>query len=214
VVFQVLRRIIVQVVVVIAVVVALTSLSYPSVVVSKVSTQPLPGFVTYMTQYNVEYTVPSTSTILLGYSTVTAWYPGNPICDPMSNACTPYPTPTATYVYAISNTYTYQVALSSQTTSTYTSELTSSSTQTSFQHIPPYAAAGLTGFQYGVVSIAIVALLILGLLILFVRKRSVAVSGGQVAESTSPKATRFCQACGTENPTDGKFCTRCGTQLD
>ena len=208
------RGLIVPVIVVIAVVIALISISYPSMTVSSVSTQPWPGFQAYTSQYQVAYEQVTSSSALAGYSTVTAWYPGNFICDPVSNACTPYPTPTATYVYPQSATYAYQITLSSQATSTFTSEFTSFSTQTSYQDIPPYAAAGLTEFQYGIIVAIIVVALTLCLLFIGTRNRNLTLPRDQVPKLDSTKAIRSCQQCGTENPERGKFCTSCGAPLE
>jgi hypothetical protein len=208
-----LRAIVVPTIVVIAVVIALVSISYPSVVVSSISTQPLVVFGAYTSRYEVGYPQATVSTVLAGYSSMTAWYPGNPICDPASNACTPYPTPTATLVYPQSMTYTFQVTLSSQTASTYTSGFTLFSLQTSYQNVPPYAAAGLTEFQYGIVAMAIVVVVVLSLLIIFSKKRNQVVSPNRTWKLDSAKTFRFCQQCGTVNPVKGRFCTNCGTRL-
>jgi len=213
VVVSVFRGVVVPTVVVIAVAAALTSISYPSVVVSSVSTQPLPGFETYTSQYQVAYTQATASTIPAGSSTIVLWYPGDPICDPASNACTPYPTPTATFVYPESMTYTYEVRLTSQAASAYTSGFTIFSTETSYQNIPPYAAAGLTEFQYGTVAMAIMVALILGLFI-FTKKRNRGATSDQAPRLGSGKAVRFCQHCGAANPDDGTFCISCGTRLE
>jgi hypothetical protein len=208
----VLRRIVVLTVVVIAVVIALVSASYPSVTVPTVSTQQLASFQTFTSDYQIPYQLPNTSTALTGYSTATAWYPGNFICDPTSNACTPYPTPTATYVYPQSATYTYQVTFSSEATSMFTTEFTFYSSQTSYQTIPAYAAAGLTEFQYGIIAMVIVAALVLCLLFVTVRGKSYA--SNQAPELGSTGTVRFCQQCGTENQSGGKFCTSCGARLE
>ena len=203
-----LRRL-VPIVLVIAVVLALLSLSYPSVVVSSTTIQPVAYPSTYTSAYQVGYSQLTASTVSAGYSLFTAWYPGNPICDPMSNACTPYPMPTATITYPQSATYTYQVALSSQITSLYTSIFTSSFTQTSFQTVPPYAAAGLTGLQYGVAALVTVAVVGLSIFFLPMRKRLPAAL--QPEERNS--AVKSCQNCGTENSRRSKFCSACGARL-
>jgi uncharacterized protein (UPF0333 family) len=203
-----LSKIVVSVVVIVAVVVAVLSLSYPLIVVSNVSTQPVPNFATYTAQYVTEYPQMSVSTALAGSSTVTAWYPGNPICDPTSNACTPYPTPTATFVYAQSATYSYQVTVSSEAASTYTSEYTGFSTQTYSQTVPPYAAAGLSELEFGLLVLLIVGALGIGLLFLFVR-------GSRVPKAElASKAVRYCQACGAENRKADSFCDKCGSKLE
>lgn len=164
------RGIVTPTIIVIAVVIALVSISYPSVVVSNVTTQPLPGIDTYTSRYQVGYPQAAVSTTLAGYSTVTAWYPGNPICDPASNACTPYPTPTATFAYPQSITYTYQVILSSQTVLAFTSGFTQFYAQTTYRNIPPYAAVGLTEFQYGILALAIFMVAVLTLLFIYTKE--------------------------------------------
>lgn len=202
----------VAVVVIVVVIVAILSVSYPSIVVSNISTQPFPNLATYTSQYASGYPQMSASTILAGYSTTTAWYPGNPICDPTSNACTPYPTPTATYVYAQSATYSYQVTINNQATSTYTSEFTGLSTQTYYQTIPPYAAAGLSELEFGLAALLIVAFVAAAMLFLFVRGTT---SGSNVGQTQSPsKMVRYCQHCGAENRKTDKFCDKCGTKLE
>jgi hypothetical protein len=209
-----LRKTWVSIAVLVAIAIALLSLAYPSVVVSSVSIQPITNFVTYTNQHTVGYTQMSASIFLAGYSTFTAWYPGNPICDPASNACTPYPTPTATLVYPQSMTNTYEVTLESQTTSTYTSEYTLFSTQTSFQNVPPYAAAGLTEFQFGIAAIVIVVVLVLSLLLLTTRKGPMVTPQTRNSRIASAGLTKFCQHCGAESLVTDKFCGKCGTQLE
>ena len=204
------RGVIVPTIIVIAVIIALISISYPSVVVSSIATQPSTAFETYTSQYAVEYPQAVMSAILAGYSTVTAWYPGNPICDPASNACTPFPSPTATFVYPQSITYPYQVTFTSHATSVFTGEFTSFSTQTSYQNIPPYAVIGLTEFQYGIIALAIIAAFVLSLLFFFVRKRP----PKEVQRAGLAKGVRFNQHCGMQNPEAGKFCSSCGVRLE
>ena len=206
----VVRGVIIPTIIVIAVIIALISTSYPSVVVSNVATQPSTAFETYTSQYAVGYPQAVMSTMLAGYSTVTAWYPGNPICDPASNACTPFPSPTATFVYPQSVTYAYQVTFTSHATSAFTGEFTLSSTQTSYQNIPPYAVIGLTEFQYGIIALVIIAAFVLSLLFFFVRKGP----PEEVQRAGLAKSVRFCQHCGMQNPEAAKFCSSCGVRLE
>jgi len=207
-----LSKVMISVVVIVAVVIAILSLTYPSIVVSNISTQPIPNFATYTAQYATGYPQISASTILAGYSTTTAWYPGNPICDPASNACTPYPMPTATFVYAQSATYNYQVTINSEATSTYTSEFNGFSTQTYYQTLPPYAAAGLSELEFGLVALLIVGAV--GAAMLFLYARGTA-SRSNVAKAELPsKPVRYCQQCGAENRKTDKFCDKCGTKLE
>jgi len=200
--------------VVIVVIITLISISLPSVSVSSLSTQQFPVFQTYTSQYQVMYGQPASSTVLTGYSTATAWYPGNFLCDPASNACTPYPTPTATYVYPQSATTAYLTTLTSEATSTLTSEYTQFSTQTSYQNVPPYAVAGLTGVQYGVISLIIVAVLATSLVFLAIRSRASHPSPDQASKRESVDSIKTCQKCGAEIPEGGRFCTSCGSQVE
>jgi hypothetical protein len=208
------RKAWVSFVVVAALTIAVLSLAYPSVVVSNVSTQPIANLATYTSQYAVGHPEITASTFLAGYSSVTAWYPGNPICDPASNACTPYPTPTATLVYPQSTTYPYHVTLESQTSSTFSSEYTLFSTETSFQSVPPYAVAGLTEFQFGIAVMVIVVAVVLSLLFLTVRSGPRVVSEATGSNSDSSRTIRFCQGCGAQNARKDKFCGKCGTRLE
>jgi len=168
---SVLRGLVVPIILVLAVAIALASISYPSMTISNVTTQSLAALETYSSQYETGYPQLTASTILTGYSSFTAWYPGNPICDPTSNACTPYPTPTATFVYPQSMTYTYEVTLSSQGLLAYTSPFTMLSTQTSFANVPPYAALGLTELQYGLAAMIFFAIAVSALLFILTKKR-------------------------------------------
>ena len=207
-----LSKMVVSVVMIVAVVIAILSLSYPSIVVSNISAQQIPNFATYTTQYVTGYPQMSASTILAGYSTTTAWYPGNPICDPASNACTPYPMPTATFVYAQSATYNYQVTKNSEATSTYTSEFAGFSTQTYYQTVPPYAAAGLSELEFGLLALLIVG--VVGAAMLYLYARGTASRSNFAKAELPPKTVRYCQQCGAENRKTDKFCDKCGTKLE
>lgn len=209
-----LRKAWVSLAVLLATGIALLSLAYPSVVISNVSTQPITNLTTYTSQYLFDYPQMSASSFLAGYSTLTAWYPGNPICDPASNACTPYPTPTATLVYPQSMTYTYEVTLESQTSSTYTSEYALFPAQTSFQNVPPYAAMGLTEFQFGIAAMVIVVVVALSLLLLATSKGPTVILQTRNSRLGSARPTRFCQQCGAESSTADRYCSKCGTQLE
>jgi hypothetical protein len=193
-----------------ALTVALLSLSYPSVTISTVSIQPATNLTTYTNQYMIGYQHTSASTYQTGYSTFTAWYPGDPVCDPASNACTPYPTPTATVVYPQSTTNLYVVTQESATVTTYTSEYTALSIQTSFQNAPPYAAAGLTGFQFGIAAMAVVTVVALTLLLTGTKQSAVVPE----RKSDTVRGIRFCQQCGAEGSSADKFCSKCGAQLE
>lgn len=197
-------------IVLVALAVALLSLSYPSVAISTISVQPETNVGTYTSQYVIGYQQLSASTYQTGYLTLTAWYPGDPICDPASNACTPYPTPTATVVYPQSATNIYVVTQNTATTATYTSEYTAFSTQTSFQNVPPYAAAGLTQYQFGIAALTIVAVVAITIL-LTATKRSAMIPEKKLATA---RTVRFCQQCGAESLSTDKFCSKCGTQLE
>ena len=207
-----LRNLVVPVVVIVAVIVAILSVSYPSIVVSNISTQQIPNFATYTTEYATGYPQMSASTILAGYSSSTAWYPGNPICDPASNACTPYPMPTATFLYAQSATYNYQVTKNSEATSTYTSEFAGFSTQTYYQTVPPYAAAGLSELEFGLLALLIVG--VVGAAMLYPYARGTASRSNFAKAELPPKTVMYCQQCGAENRKTDKFCDKCGTKLE
>jgi len=207
------RKTVIASVVVLAVIIALISLSYPSVVVSNSSTQTWVSIVTYSSQSLVGYPQLTASTALAGNSASTAWYPGNPICDPASNACTPYPTPTATFTYPVSATYTYQFTETSQATLTYTSGYTSFLTQTSFSNVPPYTTVGLTTFQFGIAAIALVAVIALSLLLLTMKREPRPVRKEQASMQDSVGGVKFCSKCSVKNLQTDKFCTNCGTQL-
>jgi hypothetical protein len=209
-----LRKAWVSLAVLVAIAIALLSLAYPSVAVSNLGIQPITSLATHTIQYTVGYPQMSSSTFLAGYSTFTAWYPGNPICDPASNACTPYPTPTATFVYPQSMTNTYEVTQESQTTSTYTSEYTLLSTQTSFQNVPPYAAVGLTEFQFGIAAMVIVVVVVLSLLLLTTSRGPMVTPQARSSRLGSARSTKFCQQCGAETSMADKFCSKCGAQLE
>jgi hypothetical protein len=197
-------------VVLVALIVALLSLSYPSVAISTVSIQPATNLATYTSQYLIGQQQMSASTYQTGYSTFTAWFPGDPICDPASNACTPYPTPTATTIYPQSTTDIYVVTQQSATTTTYTSEYTAISVQTSFQNVPPYAAAGLTKFQFGTAAMAIVT--VVAITLLLTATRQPAIIPGK--KSGTVRSIMFCQQCGAESSSADKFCSKCGAQLE
>jgi len=207
------RKVWFSIIIVVAFSIALLSLAYPSIVTSNVSVQSIPSFATYTSQYVVGYPEISASTYLAGYSSSTAWYPGNFICDPASNACTPYPTPTATFVYPQSATATYQVTFNSESSSTYTTESTLYSSQTSFQSVPPYAVAGLTDFQFGISALIIIA--IIGLILLYLNLRREPAGAPEKPTARLHKASaKICSRCGAENSRTRKFCTNCGSQLD
>jgi len=204
------KRIVPMVVLIVAAVVALASLSYPSVLTTSSSTQTLASSATNTTQYTNTYFQTSTSTTLVGYLTSIFWYPGNPVCDPMSNACSPYPSPTATFVYPESATYPYEVTLETQTTSTYTTQYTVFSTQVTSQNIPPYSAAGLSDLEFGFTALVVAA--VVGLVCIFL-----AVGPRPGTRSRTPQAVAgsktFCEKCGAANTTRDQFCTSCGNRL-
>ena len=207
------RRLAVPIVVVVAIAVALVSLSYPSIVVSNTNSLAIRNFGTYTSQYVSGYFQMSASTGLAGYLTSTAWYPGDPICDPASNACTPYPTPTATMVFPQSATYNYQVTVTSEATSTYTSEFTVLSTETSYQNVAPYSAAGLTQTQFGIVTILVVAVVMLGILSVYVKIGSPTKLEGAKVRLAPTGAVKFCPKCGRQSSRTDNFCSKCGAQL-
>jgi hypothetical protein len=120
--------------------------------------------------------------------------------------------PTATFVYAQSATYNYQVTISSEVASAYTSEFTGFSTQTYYQTVPPYAAAGLSELEFGLLALLVVGAVGAAILVLFVRGTA---SGSNVAKAELPsKTVRYCQQCGAENQKVDRFCDKCGTKLE
>ena len=197
------RNVFAVLVLIVATVIALTSLSYPFVTVSSSSTEAFAGLITGTTQYAVSYPQMSSSTVVAGYLTSTAWYPGNPLCDPASNACTPYPAPTATIIIPQAATYAYQVTLQTTTYSTYFSLTTTFSTQITSQSVPLYSAAGLSDFEFGIVALVVAAAV--GLCAIFVVL-------GRPRPGTAKPIT-YCQKCWTANSSVDKFCTNCGKQL-
>ena len=206
-----LPKILVLVVVLVIAIVALTSLAYPSINVQSLSTQSVPTLVTLTNRYSTGYPQSSSSIELAGYSTSTAWYPGNPFCDPASMACTPQALPTSTITYTQSSTYIYQVTVYSQVSTTYTSESIAVSTQTSYQTLAPYAAAGLSDFQYGLAAMLILAVILAVILSLYA-KGDRPQNPDSIPRSTS--ATRYCTQCGTENQQTNAVCRECGTRLE
>jgi hypothetical protein len=203
-------KILILVVVLLVTIVALTSLAYPSINVSRLSTQSIPAFVTLTNSYSTGYPESSSTIVLAGYSTSTAWYPGNPFCDPASMACTPQPLPTSTITYTQSSTYLYPVTVYSELSTTYTSESIALSTQTSYQTLAPYAAAGLSDFQYGLAAMVILAMIVA--VILFVYAKGGRPSPDSLARSTG--ATRYCTQCGTGNARASAVCSKCGAKLE
>jgi ribosomal protein L40E len=120
--------------------------------------------------------------------------------------------PTATFVYAQSATYNYQVTINSEATSTYTSEFTGFSTQTYYQTVPPYAAAGLSELEFGLLALLIVGAV--GAAMLYLYARGTASRSNVAKAELPPKTVRYCQQCGAENRKTDKFCDKCGTKLE
>jgi hypothetical protein len=96
--------------------------------------------------------------------------------------------------------------------STYTSEFTGFSAQTYYETIPPYAAAGLSELEFGLLVLLTVGAVGAAVLFLFVRG---AASGSNVAKAELPtKTLRYCPQCGAENRRADRFCDNCGTKLE
>jgi len=197
-----------------ATIIALVSLAYPSINVSTASTHTLPTFMIYTSGYTEGYPQLS-STFVLAYSFVsTEWYPGNGLCDPASMACTPQPMPTATTTFTQWSAYFYQVTVYSQISTTYTNQSVVVSTETSYQPVAPYAIAGLNEFQYGLSAMLIVAAIIVLIMIFYakgnVRTRPTILT--PVVESMKPRS--YCTQCGTENLASSETCIKCGVKLE
>ncbi len=102
--------------------------------------------------------------------------------------------------------------MNSEATSTYTSQFTGFSTQTNYQTIPPYAAAGLSDLEFGLIALLVVAAVVAAMLFLFVKGRA---GRSNVSKTELPsKTVKYCQRCGAENRKDNKFCDKCGTKLE
>jgi len=209
-----LPKIALRVVVVLVTVVVLVSLAYPSITVSSATTQTFPTFVTLTNGYTTGYPQ-SSSTIVLAESYVsTEWYPGNGLCDPASMACTPQPIPTVTITYTQWSTYFYQVTVYSQLSTTYTSESAAVSTQTSYQTVAPYAAAGISEFQYGLAAMLIFAAVVATILFFYGKESARGRMENPERAVRSASATKYCTQCGTENPQAGAVCGKCGARLE
>ena len=207
-----LPKILVAVGVLLVTIVALVSLAYPSINVSSISTQSVPTLVPLTNSYSTGYAQGSSTIVLAGYSTSTAWYPGNPFCDPASMACTPQPLPTSTITYTQSSTYLYQVTVYSQLSTTYTSESIALSTQTSYQTLAPYAVVGLSEFQFGLAAMLILAAIVAATIIFYTKY------GIRARPNPAPLAgsasVRYCTQCGAENPHASTVCGKCGANLE
>ncbi len=91
------------------------------------------------------------------------------------------------------------------------SEFTGFSTQTFYQTIPPYVAAGLSELEFGLAALLVVAVVAAAMLFRFVRGTT---GGSSVAKAELPSGTvRYCQHCGAENRRTDKFCDKCGAKL-
>jgi hypothetical protein len=163
-------KISVPVIVVIVVLVVLVSLAYPSVTLSSVTSQTISYVVISAGSYTTGYPQSASTVVLANQITSTAWYLGNLLCDPASMACTPQAFPTATMTYTEWSTYPYQVTVYSQIQTSYTTESTSLLTQTNYQTVPPYAAAGLNDLQFGLSVLLIFGAFVAGILFLFAKK--------------------------------------------
>ncbi len=199
-------------IIVLAIVITLASLVYPSITISTSSTETLASRNVYTKGYTSIFpqTLPSTSLVL--YSTATAWFPGDPICDTASMACTPYPTPTATYVYSKASTSFYGVTTTSEWLGTYTSEFTVFSMRTGYEKVPVYAVAGLSNVQFAFVAVLII---VVGVMLLFYSRRHAATDRAPAkfaGESAVSGTMKYCHECGAEMRRNTQFCGQCGTK--
>jgi hypothetical protein len=149
------------------------SLAYPSVTLSSVTSQTVSYAVTSAIGYTTGYPQSESTVVLAKQITSTAWYLGNPLCDPASMACTPQAFPTATMTYTEWATYPYQVTVYSQIQTPFTTQATSLLTRTNYQTVPPYAAAGLTDLQFELSVLLIFGAFVAGILFLFAKKNRV-----------------------------------------
>lgn len=205
-------KIMTSAIIVLAIVITLASFVYPSITISRASTETLANRNTYTKAYTSIYpqTLPSTS--LVPYSTATAWFPGDPICDIASMACTPYPTPTATFTYSKASTSFYGVTTTSEWLGSITSEFTVFSMHTSYEKVPVYAVAGLSNAQFAFIAVLII---VVGVMLLFYSHRhavTVRASARLTGESAVSGTTKYCHECGAKMRRNMKFCEQCGTK--
>jgi hypothetical protein len=203
----------VSAVIVLAMAIALASLAYPSIAIPIASTATLANSDTQTNGIISTYPQTLATAFLVPYSTETAWYPGNPICDPASMACTPYPTPTATYVHSESSTSFYESTITSEWSATYTTESTVFSTHTSYQNVPVYAAMGMS---YPEFAVAWVLIITVGVLLLFHSRKGIVTEQAQAnapVRSAIAKSTKYCHECGAEISRGSRFCGECGAEL-
>lgn len=205
-------------------VVAIASLAYPSVTVPTTNTVVIAETSSYTSGYSSAYTKTTTTGFLtLPYSTSTVWSPGDPICDPRSLECHPYPTTITTYTYSSTATYYSRATTTSVWSMTSISQVTVLSKNTYYQNVPVYAASGLSDSQFAIVAILILGAGVSGLLL--VRKAQgrskvnqmrgsseTKLGSGVVSETGKVKQRHFCMSCGTELLPNSAFCGRCGTK--
>ncbi|HKM78389.1 MAG TPA: hypothetical protein VJZ03_04885 [Candidatus Bathyarchaeia archaeon] len=160
---QTIPRTLVTGLIILVVIVGLGSLAYPSAQVPVYRTEAFTNTSSY-TYLETLFTV-----LLVPYSTamttlVSYYYqPGNfPGCDPASSACN-YGIPNAYVTYSTStysqfSTSFYQLSLT--TRSIFTSKLT----DTNYQNIPLYSAAGLSNSQFIILTalILLIAIAVIG----------------------------------------------------
>jgi len=165
-----LRRLAPALILLIAIV-TVASLTYPSVTVLSLSTKPVLNLITPTTEYTSAYPQDASTIVLAAQTTSTVWYLGNPLCDPASMACTPQPLPTATITITQWSTYFYQTTVYTQIQSTYTTESVSLSTQTNYQTVAVYVAAGLSLLQFGLIAMLVLASLCAAILFLYAKRK-------------------------------------------
>lgn len=201
-----LSKTIVSGVIVLAVVISLSSLAYPSVSVPTFSTETLANASTYISSYTSNYQNPTPTTALVPYSTATSWYfTAYFLCDPASMAC-PGPPVTTTTTFSEWSTSFYQVTVTSQWSETFTTKYSVSSTHTAFQNVPAYSAIGISDPEFVLLAILIIAAGILGLRV--TAKRGV----GRPRQAELGQFTKnTCVKCGADLVPNSKFCGKCGS---
>lgn len=185
---------------------AVGSLAYP-VPVSLVNSVTIPYTGSYTESSSITLLGTSAATIQVPYSTFTAWvYTAYPLCDPASMACPGPPVPIVT-TFSQNSVWFYQVALTSFSSATYTTEYSSLTAYTTIEDVPIYSAQGLTGTQFALLVIVAITIGLLGLLL--TNRRTGPFENGKANHTRSAK--NRCNKCGAEylSPTSA-YCHKCG----
>ena len=190
-------------IILIVVFVVVASFAYP-IPVSQVGTETIPYVDSYTESSSITLMGTSAVTIQVPYSTFTAWvYTAYPLCDPASMACPGPPVPIVT-TFSQNSVWLYQVASTSLSSATYTTEYSSLTAYTTTENVPVYSVQGLTSVQFALLVIAVIAVGVLGLLL--INKQTRPFKSG-----TTQSVRNKCSKCGTEylSPTSA-YCHKCG----